>query len=305
MSEHAKIDLPLVIDDQQETSAFQPNVVIEQPASTVKNTIPTVERPEVEEVKLHGDQLGADSSSQSIHATEPRLSRRTTSSNNILGVQGPKANPFWFEDPEEILREASARLRRSRSFAKPRNTPDAAPSSKIAVPVVQNSKIWDTATSSPLSSLHTTPEPDMEPISYTRSPQAPSRSSPAPIPQADGSPERKPLRGSRRGNETPSPVKLTSNLTTPQLARHEPSTPQSSATKKRKNLHRTLPKEPRSPTRLKTNSNPPLNRHCVIAFAESKDKKNKQGILRQVKSERQGVFSENDVVFAARFFVEE
>ncbi|KAI4916539.1 hypothetical protein J4E85_010194 [Alternaria conjuncta] len=304
-AEHAKTDLPLAIDNPQETSAFQPNVVFKQPASTVKNSNLTGERPEVEEVKLYGDQLDADSSNQSIHATESRLSRRTTSSNNILGVQGPKANPFWFEDPEEILREASARLRRSRSFAKSRNTPDAAPSSKIAIPVVQNSKIWDTATSSPLSSLHTTPEPDVEPNSYTRSPQAPIRSSPASIPQADGSSERKSLRESRRGNETPSPVKLTSTLTTPQLARHEPSTPQSSATKKRKNLHRTLPKEPRSPTRLKTNSNPSLNRDCVIAYAESKDKKNKQGILRQVKSERQGVFSENDVVFAARFFVEE
>ena len=64
-------------------------------------------------------------------------------------------------------------------------------------------------------------------------------------------------------------------------------------------------KEPRSPDRLKTNDNPPLNRDCVIAYAESKDKKNKQGILRQVKSERFGVFTESDVVFAARFFVED
>lgn len=304
--EHAKTDLPLAFDDQHqhETSTFLPNVVIDQPTSIVKNSTPTVER-RMAEVKLHGDQLSTDSGSQSVHATEQRLSRRKTSSNNILAVQGPKANPFWFEDPEEILREASARLRRSRSSAKPRNTPDAAPSPKVAEQVVQNSKIWDTATSSPLSSLHTTPEPDMEPISYTRSPQAPIRLPPAPIPQADGSPERKTLRESRRGNETPSPVKLTSTLTTPQLVCHEPSTPQSSATKKRKSLHRTLPKEPRSPTRLKTNSNPPLNRDCVIAYAESKDKKNKQGVLRQVKSERQGVFSENDVVFAARFFVEE
>jgi hypothetical protein len=99
-------------------------------------------------------------------------------------------------------------------------------------------------------------------------------------------------------------MKRDTTLTTPQLGR-DLSTPQSSATKKRKSLHRTLPKEPRSPTRLKTNGNPLLNKGCVIAYAESKDKKNKQGILRQVKSERLGVFSENDVVFAARFFVEE
>jgi len=68
-------------------------------------------------------------------------------------------------------------------------------------------------------------------------------------------------------------------------------------------MGRYLPKQPRSPDRLKTVSNPPLNQNCVIAFAESEDKESKTGVLRQVRGERQGVFKEEYVVFATRFFV--
>jgi hypothetical protein len=303
-SEYGKTDAFLAIEKQQRPGACQANIATDPLMSTVKDSILTDEQDQTEKAKLYNDRLSTDSSSRNMHTTKQQLSRRTTSSNNILGVQGPKANPFWFEDPEEILREASARLRQSRSFAKQGHTPDAGPSPKITVPATPKAPEWETAVSSPLSSLHTTPEPETEPISYSRSHQAPIASSPAPIPQADGSPERQILPRSYRGNQTPSPVKRDTTLTTPQLGR-DLSTPQSSATKKRKTLHRTLPKEPRSPTRLKTNGNPLLNRDCVIAYAESKDKKNKQGVLRQVQSERLGVFSENDVVFAARFFVEE
>jgi hypothetical protein len=64
-----------------------------------------------------------------------------------------------------------------------------------------------------------------------------------------------------------------------------------------------MAKQPRSPDRLKTVSNPLLNQNCVIAFAESEDKDSEQGVLRQVRSERQGVFAEQYVVFATRFFV--
>jgi hypothetical protein len=284
-SEHVKPELTTTIGERNQTSACQTNVETDQ----------SVKSPG--KVELDGK--------QDLCVTKQRPLRRTTSSNNILGVQGPKANQFWLEDPEEILREASARLRRSRSVAKQGDTPDAVLPPKNVMSAVQTPKAWETDTSSPLSSLHTTPEPEIETTLYTLSPQAPVESSPSPISQVDGSPERKALPETLRGNQTPSPVKLASSFTTPKLPRNDPSTPQSSATKKRKNLHRTLPKEPRSPTRLKTNHNPPLNRDCVIAYAESKDKKNKQGILRQVKSERLGVFTESDVVFAARFFVEE
>lgn len=52
-----------------------------------------------------------------------------------------------------------------------------------------------------------------------------------------------------------------------------------------------------------TASNPPLNKDCVIAFAESEDKESERGVLRQVRSERHGVFAEEYVVLATRFFV--
>jgi hypothetical protein len=300
-----KIEESTASNGQQRASERQMDIATGQRTSTAKDFAPMQEPEKSDQAKLDADQPRANLSSQSLHVVKQRPSRRTASSHDILGVQGSKANPFWFEDPEEILREASARLRRSRSFAKKGDTSDAAPLPKTTVPNGQDFKAWETATLSPLSNLHTTPEPEMEFTSYNRSPQAPIESSPAPIPQEDGSPEHKVLPKARRVNQTPSPIKLASTLTTPQLAHHDPSAPQSSATKKRKCLHRTLPKEPRSPTRLKTNDNPPLNRNCVIAYAESKDKKSKHGILRQVKSERLGVFKENDVVFAARFFVEE
>jgi hypothetical protein len=295
----------IVADKQQPIGACQTDVLTDPSTSIAKDTNRTDIAERVGKAKPDDDQPGTDTSNQNLRVTKQRPSRRTTPGNNILGVQGPKANPFWFEDPEEILREASSRLRRSRSVVKQGNTSDMILPPYTVVPAVQTPKVWGTGTPSPLSSLHTTPEPEIEPTSYTHSFQAPIKPSPAPIPQADGSPERKTFHKPRRGNQTPSPVKLASTLTTPQLPRNAPSTPQTSSTKKRKTLRRTLPKEPRSPTRLKTNDNPPLNRDCVIAYAESKDKKNKQGVLRQVKSERLGVFTESDVVFAARFFVEE
>ena len=124
---------------------------------------------------------------------------------------------------------------------------------------------------------------------------------PQPILQIDGSPERKVV---PKTLQNPSPTKLTSAATL-QLHARALATPMSSASKKRKAQHRTLAKEPRSPGRLQTISNPPLNADCVIAYAESKDKTSEQGVLRQVKGERAGVFAEEYVVFACRFFVGE
>ncbi|KAF2796127.1 hypothetical protein K505DRAFT_359587 [Melanomma pulvis-pyrius CBS 109.77] len=49
-----------------------------------------------------------------------------------------------------------------------------------------------------------------------------------------------------------------------------------------------------------TGDNPPLNQDCVIAYAVSQSEERD---LRQVKSERQGVFREEEVVVGMRFFV--
>jgi hypothetical protein len=224
--------------------------------------------------------------------------RRITSNTNILGVQGPKATTFWFEDPEEILREA-AKLRRSRSPLKRKNT-SAISKGTISRQVTNLLDTIPTGSSSPLSSAPTTPEPDEKPRTTPDAP--PVLESTESISQVDGSSDQRISTVSPRKLATsPKKVALTS------LQRRDPDgtfVPTSASAKKRKAAPaHYVPKQPRSPDRLKTVSNPPLNQNCVIAFAESKDKDSKQGMLRQVRSERQGVFAEQYVVFATRFFV--
>lgn len=63
----------------------------------------------------------------------------------------------------------------------------------------------------------------------------------------------------------------------------------------------TLTRKPRDPNRT---INPPLNKNCVIAYAEGDTAHHPtEGPLRQIRGERQGVFHEDYVVFAARIFV--
>ncbi|KNG51971.1 hypothetical protein TW65_00986 [Stemphylium lycopersici] len=241
----------------------------------------------------------------SARVTNETPARRTPSWNSIRGVEGPKANPFWFENPEDMLREASARQRRSRLPNKRYNRPAAEPQPISNEKPFRDCSLLTGVTSSPLSSLHTTPEPDVEPLPGDRQFKSMSSSVAAPILQADGSDERQRFRSLNPLARTPSPKKRQSTTVTPGTKHYAKSTPQSSVCRKRKAPHRTVTKEPRSPNRLKTCDNPVLNRNCVIAYAESKNSGEKQGILRQVRSERQGVFQEEYVVFAARFFVGE
>jgi hypothetical protein len=68
-------------------------------------------------------------------------------------------------------------------------------------------------------------------------------------------------------------------------------------------------RQPRSPNRVSTADNSPLSQNCIIQLAQSgvgsDEAKVKvgEGLLRQVKSERQGVFREESVVVGVRFFV--
>jgi hypothetical protein len=234
--------------------------------------------------------------------TPPMPHCLTTSDTNSFGVQGPKATTFWLEDPEEILREA-ARLRRSRGLItrnkKSQATIKCCTSGRVAT--VQNT--YAKVSSSPLSSAPTSPEPEGKLNISTDQARLTDRTTDL-IAQIDGSPERKVATTSPLKCTT-SPKKLAST-SIPRLPPNATSKPQVSLspnTKKRKAQGRSLPKQPRSPDRLKTVSNPPLNRDCVIAFAESEDKDSERGVLRQVRGERQGVFAEEYVVFATRFFV--
>jgi hypothetical protein len=226
--------------------------------------------------------------------------RRATSGVNILGVQGPKTTTFWFEDPEEIMREA-ARLRRSSAPIKPENR-SLAPNGATSRQVTDVLDLYATGSSSPLSSVPATPDPEekLEAMPST----APILEVTDSIVQVDGSPEQNmPAASSQKIAPSPKElVPISPQRLAPKIhSTYKPSP--SSNTKKRKATARSLPKQPRSPDRLKTVSNPVLNQDCVIAFAESEDKDSERGVLRQVRGERQGLFAEDYVVFATRFFV--
>lgn len=147
-----------------------------------------------------------------------------TAETGILGVQGPKANLFVFDNPEELLRKQK--------------------SQKSAQPI--SPKGTNTGSSSPLSEL-------------SLSPQLPA-TIPAPV-----------TRKRKRLSE-----QTTKRNSGPYV------------------------KKARSPDRLTANTNPPLNEDCVIQFAVSE---RQGGALRQVKSERRGIFKEDTVVMGCRFFV--
>ncbi|KAJ8111206.1 hypothetical protein OPT61_g6151 [Boeremia exigua] len=217
---------------------------------------------------------------------QPTAPQNRASSRSLLpGVQGPKAATFLFDDPEEVLREAT-RMRRSRSPTKPAPcTPTILPA-QISMTVDQEGP----ETSSPLSSVPCSPSPE-------RSDEAvDARSTPLDqIPQLDGSPERATPATSKK----PFPFPALNS----QPIDSNPSPSVSPITKKRKFSHQPLSETPRSPSRLKTVNNPPLNDDCVIAFAESTDKGGEKAVLRQVRGERQGVFKEEYVVLAVRFFI--
>ncbi|KAF1926263.1 uncharacterized protein M421DRAFT_68075 [Didymella exigua CBS 183.55] len=216
--------------------------------------------------------------------------RRNCPSNALPGIQDLKATSFLFDDPGEVLREA-ARMRRSRSPTKPAATAHVLHVQPPAHPETQRS-------SSPLSSVPSSPlaEKPAEVADHTGIPNQ--------LTQLDGSPERTLPATSPRKLPTPSLKKL--SFVAPKLQGPDPATPQlsiSQKSKKRKALHQSPTRPPRSPGRLKTVDNPPLNDDCVIALAESFDKKEERGVLRQVKGERQGVFREEYVVLAVRFFI--
>lgn len=235
---------------------------------------------------------------RSTSPAQPTVSqRRALLRNPLPGTQGPKAATFLFDDPEEVLREA-ARMRRSRSPTKPAATPIVLP----ITPIAQAEPEADRATqgsSSPLSSVPSSPLSERLADVVNTTDAASNQ-----IPQLDGSPERTLPAMSPRKLLTPSPKKP--SFATPMLHRPGRMTPQKSIspkTKKRKASQLSPTRPLRSPDRLKTVDNPRLNDECVIALAESADKQEERGVLRQVKGERQGMFKEEYVVLAVRFFV--
>lgn len=238
----------------------------------------------------------------------------------ILGVQGPKANLFVFDNPEELLRKKRSKaqgLSRSASPTKVDTPTDgltartvhAAESRTVDRPIV--SKGIDTGSSSPLSELSNSPQllaTTETPLETNINVQVSALTLPTP---------KVPIR-----TEKPVSLLISGILSTPtsQISAPRASSIPSASTSllipnpvsttlKRKRASEQISKrasagayikQPRSPDRLNAKDNPPLNRGCVIQYAVSEKQ---GGALRQVKSEKNGVFKEESVVVGCRFFV--
>jgi hypothetical protein len=218
----------------------------------------------------------------SLRPAMPR--RRTTSSTGGFGVQGPKATTVWLDNPEEMLREDRKTRQSKTPLKRKRKEPTAKLSSSPAKP-------------QPLDGAHLcAPQNTASVVTKVAETGPPA--------QVDGSPESELVALSPQKPDLHSlehdGASTAKNL--PEALSLSKSVPVSS-TQKLKSTTGSLARQPRSPDRLKTVSNPPLNQDCVIAFAESKDKECKRGVLRQVRGERQGVFMEEYVLLATRFFV--
>lgn len=295
ISQYIRVKLPYLKKHQGPSNEVLPNnPYIEIPdqvgafasASKLKSIITSAMRPTL----VH-------TSTSASSAQSTILQRRTGSRNAWPGIQGPKATTFLLDDPEEVLREA-ARTRRSKSPTKPATT--------LSVPPIRWPTQVDSLTnqaipgdSSPLSSVPSSPPPEaISEATQTAGPAIDKNT------QLDGSSELTTLSTSSRKIQAQSLTK--SSFCAPKFRHQGPAAPQTSIlpdSKKRKAAPRSYTKLPRSPGRLMTVDNPALNDDCVIAFAESKDKDAERGVLRQVKGEKQGVFKEEYVVLAVRFFI--
>ncbi|KAH8728489.1 hypothetical protein GQ44DRAFT_675891 [Phaeosphaeriaceae sp. PMI808] len=216
--------------------------------------------------------------------------RHPGSGNNFLGVQGPKAVTSWLEDPEEILR-------RSKSVV----------NCTLPINAEEAPKLRAMSTSSPLSSVP--PSPEIEERLFLSPHQAVSTLSSIidtknGIAQVDGSSERKMIKIPLHKF---APCLTESTLSsTPNVTQNAPAAPgpsQSHNTRKRKLLDRHQPSQPQSVARVNVTTNPQLNQDCVISFAGSEGQSGENSMLRQVRSEKQGMFAEQYVVLATRFFI--
>jgi hypothetical protein len=232
-----------------------------------------------------------------------------TAMTGIRGVQGPKANLFVFDNPEELLRKRKSRSQgQSRSVSPTKvDIPiegavtgafQAAESHKVGQPVMSSGV--NTRSSSPLSELTNSPQlsttAESRPETSTNAQVSPATMPPPAIPAP-----MKPPTGVHTRSFLPKLAPAPSAPLTPSVA--------PSPILKRKRAPEQTPKRtpagayvktPRSPGRLNARDNPPLNRDCVVQYAVSEFQ---GGALRQVKCERKGVFKEEDVVVGCRFFV--
>lgn len=227
--------------------------------------------------------------------------RHAVSESCTSGTQDPKAAMLLLDDPEELLRGPS-RLRRSRAPVKLFDQSTNPPNLK-ADRATRDLALAETTTSSPLSSAPTTPEP-MDCAAFTKPIKAASQSVQTCKPcvsQAD-IPCESPATPTVIPSSKISP--LSEDLQQVACLETTPTkTPYLLNSKKRKTANQSTAMKWRIHERIIDVNDSLLNENCVITYADIESGGENSAPLRQVKSERQGVFQEEYVVFAARFFV--
>jgi len=212
-----------------------------------------------------------------------------------LDVRGPNANPFWLENPDKILREASAAQQRSQPRTKQSKTKTVSPKAALIRPAVPDLVMSGIVDTSPLSSLHTTPELGIEVTADNDSTGKVHAGLYNSLAQMDGDREQ-----SKTSYATQSPSIVRPDVAAQLRIGQYPQTTTQSASNKE---HTSTTKKPHSPGCLKTNDNLMITQGCVIAFAECKDDDRTHEVLRQAEGEKAGIFIETYVVSAMRFFV--
>lgn len=175
-------------------------------------------------------------------ASAPSRRRGDVSDAEKQGVDGPKANTFVMDDPEELLRKAKQKKRNKDRKSKKKAAKIASAAGGAAEPAA---------------------------------PTVPGRAST--------------LRSSTRHSSVATARSAT--MAPPALPGLTEETGGGAGASSR---------ALRNPDRLVAKTNPVLNHDCVIQYAVSE---RERGALRQVKSERNGVFKEESVVMGCRYFV--
>jgi hypothetical protein len=209
-----------------------------------------------------------DSSLVAASEQSKALPRFKINRTGITRIQKPKMTTEVLDEPESCSNQA----------ARPYD-PISSPSPSMK-PVYLTPPVVDTRAS------ESSPAIPSSPLS-----SAPPSPTPCFLPQLDGPPEPKRTLSSARPQTRQQSLPTSAPLIPPSSRKRKPSLLLSPA------------KRPRVTKIPDTLDNPPLNRDCVIAFAEGRDAVTGQGVLRQVRGERQGVFREEYVVLAVRFYV--
>lgn len=267
-------------------------------------------------------------------------SRRTSAAVSILGLQGPKANIYIFDNPEELLRRQKREARQ-----KGRASGSGTPTDPTTIPTMPGTGVEAPTRSTPLPS-NPTPEGNASshPIALSSAPvtAAPTLSNALFPAQPQYHPPHtpasfSPFSQSQSQTSTPAMTSAPASWARPHVHRTTDINADSPSGKRRRlnpgpsvdltptstaaptsfsirnptlssttNINPSQPSQAQQPQSSSSRippptSNPPLNTNSVLCFAEEDE--DGRAVLRQIKGEKSGVFEEDMVVCGCRFFL--